>query len=53
MRSLTRYLSFNVPSRMGFVNITAELEDAVGESGVQEGLLLCNCDAHHSVGVYQ
>lgn len=42
MRSLTRYLSFNVPARMGFVNITDELEKAVRESGVQEGLLLCN-----------
>lgn len=42
MKSLTRYLTFNVPSRVGFVNITAELEDAVGESGIQEGLLLCN-----------
>ena len=42
MKSVTRYLSFNVPARMGFVNITDELEQALRDSGVQEGLLLCN-----------
>lgn len=42
MKSLTEYLTFNVPSRMGFVNITPQLEQAVQKSGVKEGLLLCN-----------
>lgn len=42
MKSMTRYLTFNVPARMGFVNITDALKDALSESGVQEGLLLCN-----------
>ena len=42
MKSLTRYLTFNVPARMGFVNITDDLEQALRESGVQEGLVLCN-----------
>ena len=42
MKSHTEYLTFNVPKRMDFVNITAKLEDAVKKSGVQEGLLLCN-----------
>jgi secondary thiamine-phosphate synthase enzyme len=42
MKSLTRYLTFNVPARMGFVNITRDVERAVQESGVQEGLVLCN-----------
>jgi len=42
MKSLTKYLFFNIPERMGFQNITHELEELVGESGVQEGLLLCN-----------
>ena len=42
MRSLTRYLTLNVPQRMGFVNITREVQEAVGESGVQEGLCLVN-----------
>jgi secondary thiamine-phosphate synthase enzyme len=42
MRSLTRYLTFNVTERMGFVNITRHVEDAVRESNVQEGLCLVN-----------
>ena len=42
MKSLTRYLTFNVPQRMDFVNITGDVEDAVRASGVQEGLCLVN-----------
>lgn len=42
MLSLTRYLTMNVPERMGFVNITPEVEQAVRESGVREGLCLVN-----------
>jgi secondary thiamine-phosphate synthase enzyme len=42
MKSHTEYLSFNVPARMGFVNITPQCEEAVRKAGVQEGLLLCN-----------
>lgn len=42
MKSLTHYLTFNVPQRVGFVNITGELEEIVRESGIKEGLLLCN-----------
>ena len=42
MKSHTEYLTFNVPARMGFVNITGECEAAVRKSGVQEGMLLCN-----------
>ncbi len=42
MKSLTDYLTFTFPERMGFVNITPRLEQLVGRSGVQEGLLLCN-----------
>src|SRR5512134_578460 len=42
MKSLTRYLTFHVPERMGFVNITPEVEDVVRKSGVQEGLVLVN-----------
>lgn len=42
MKSLTEYLSFTLPERMGFVNITAQLERLVARSAVQEGLLLCN-----------
>jgi secondary thiamine-phosphate synthase enzyme len=42
MKSLTRYLTFEVPARMDFVNITAEVEGAVRDSGVREGLCLVN-----------
>ncbi len=42
MRSLTRYLTFRVPARMDFVHITDEVEAAVAESGVTEGLCLVN-----------
>jgi secondary thiamine-phosphate synthase enzyme len=42
MKSLTKYLTLNVPSKMEFVNITTEVEEAVRESRVQEGLCLVN-----------
>jgi secondary thiamine-phosphate synthase enzyme len=42
MRSLTRQLTFNIPARMGFVNITEDVARAVADSGVQEGLCLVN-----------
>jgi secondary thiamine-phosphate synthase enzyme len=42
MRSHTQYLTLNVPSKMEFVNITTEVEEAVRASGVQEGLCLVN-----------
>ena len=42
MKSLTQYLTFNIPSKMAFVNITAQVEEAVRKSGVVEGLVLCN-----------
>ncbi len=42
MKSLTEYLTFTVPERMAFVNITPTLEDLVRRSGISEGLLLCN-----------
>jgi secondary thiamine-phosphate synthase enzyme len=42
MKSLTKYLTFNVPSKMEFINITTEVEEAVRQSGVQEGLCLVN-----------
>ncbi len=42
MKSHTKYLTFNVPSRMGFEHITPQVQDAVKESGVQEGLCLVN-----------
>ena len=42
MKSYRKELSFEVPTRRGFVNITGEVETALRESGVQEGLCLVN-----------
>jgi secondary thiamine-phosphate synthase enzyme len=42
MKSHTRRLTMHVPQRMDFVNITAEVEEEVRTSGVQEGLCLVN-----------
>ena len=42
MKSHTSHLTFHVPERMGFVNITPRVEQAVAESGVREGLCLVN-----------
>ncbi|HZN56184.1 MAG TPA: secondary thiamine-phosphate synthase enzyme YjbQ [Candidatus Polarisedimenticolaceae bacterium] len=42
MKAHTRYLSLNIPARMDFRNITPEVEAAVAESGVEEGLCLVN-----------
>jgi secondary thiamine-phosphate synthase enzyme len=42
MKSMTEYLTFNLPSRMGFLNITGKIEDVLAKSGIQEGLVLCN-----------
>jgi secondary thiamine-phosphate synthase enzyme len=42
VKSFRKVLTLNVPSRIGFVNITAEVEAALNESGVQEGLCLVN-----------
>ncbi len=51
MKSLTEYLWFNHPARVGFINITSQVEAAVQRSGVQEGLLLCNA-MHISASVF-
>lgn len=42
MKSFRRELTFNLATRMGFVNITPQVEEAVIESGVKEGLVLVN-----------
>ena len=42
MKSLTKKLVLNITERMEFVNITPQVEDAVQESGVREGLCLVN-----------
>jgi secondary thiamine-phosphate synthase enzyme len=42
MKSHTQYLWFNTKDRQEFINITAQVEEAVKESGVKEGLCLVN-----------
>ena len=42
MKSHRKELWFNIPSRRGFLNITSEVEEAVRESGIREGLCLVN-----------
>jgi secondary thiamine-phosphate synthase enzyme len=42
MRSFRRELFFHVPSRRGFINITPQVEAALQESGIREGLCLVN-----------
>lgn len=42
MKSITEYLTYNVPSRRGFVNITPEVRKIIQKSGVKEGLCLVN-----------
>ena len=42
MKSLTEYLTFNVQSRMGFVNITPDIRKIIQKSGIKEGICLVN-----------
>ncbi len=42
MKSHTSYLTFNVPERMDFVNITANVVKELEASGISEGLCLVN-----------
>jgi secondary thiamine-phosphate synthase enzyme len=42
MKFHTEYLTFNIPARMAFENITPQVEAAVRKSGVREGMVLVN-----------
>ena len=42
MKSHRVELTFNIPARMDFVNITPKVADAVRASGIKEGLCLVN-----------
>ncbi len=42
MKVRTEYLTFDIPSKMAFRNITESVREAVENSGVREGLVLCN-----------
>ncbi len=51
MKSHTKYLWFNTRRHREYINITSEVEAAVRESGVQEGLVLVSA-MHITAGVY-
>jgi secondary thiamine-phosphate synthase enzyme len=42
MKSFRKVVTLHLPERMGFRNITPEVEAALRESGIQEGLCLVN-----------
>jgi secondary thiamine-phosphate synthase enzyme len=42
MKAFRKELTFNVPTRRAFINITPEVEACLTESGIREGLVLVN-----------
>ena len=42
MKSYRKVLEVNIPARMGFLNITSQVIDALKDSGIQEGIALVN-----------
>lgn len=42
MKSYKKELWFNAPERVAFINITNQVEEALHESGIKEGLCLIN-----------
>jgi secondary thiamine-phosphate synthase enzyme len=42
VKSFRKELWFEAPRRRAFLNITPQVEQALKESGISEGLLLCN-----------
>ncbi|MBU9736273.1 secondary thiamine-phosphate synthase enzyme YjbQ [Lachnospiraceae bacterium ASD3451] len=42
MKSYRKELYFNIPSRRGLVNITPQVQQAIRDSGIKEGLVLIN-----------
>ncbi len=42
MKSFRKELWFNLPTRRGFINITSQVEEALRESSIKEGLALIN-----------
>ncbi|MCC6680748.1 MAG: YjbQ family protein [Phycisphaeraceae bacterium] len=51
MKHLRKELWFNTPHRRDYINITPDVEKAVAESGVREGLCLVNA-MHITASVY-
>jgi len=51
MKSFRKELTFNTPNRRGYINITPQVENALRESGIREGLCLVNA-MHITASVY-
>lgn len=51
MKSYRKELWYNIPKRRQLINITREVQDCLVESGIREGLLLCNA-MHISASVF-
>ena len=51
MKSHTDYLTFNVPKRRDYINITFEVENVLAESGITEGMMLVSA-MHITAAVY-
>ncbi len=51
MKSHRKELWFNTPTRMAFINITPQVEEALRESGIKEGFCLVNA-MHISASVF-
>ena len=42
MKSFRKELWFEIPTRRGFINITPQVDACLRESGIKEGMVLCN-----------
>jgi secondary thiamine-phosphate synthase enzyme len=42
MKSYRKVLTFNIPKRRGLTNITPQVNEALRESGIKEGMVLVN-----------
>ena len=51
MKSYRKELWFNTKTRREYINITSEVQQAIDESGIKEGLVLANA-MHISASVY-
>ncbi len=51
MKSHTEYLWFNTDTKRDYINITNQVQQAVGKSQVQEGMVLVSA-MHITAGVY-
>ena len=51
MKSYRKELWFDIPGRRAFINITPQVEDALRDSGIMEGMVLVNA-MHISASVF-